>query len=99
MVIDEKGELALTKYRKNNIVKSDHNMLVLEIDLKFHNEKNHDRLEMVNLRNKVCKFDFKEKTTNTDMFSKCFLRRRTLMSNSNAGKEGFKNLYTQASRK
>ena len=40
MIIDEKGELALTTYRRGNIVKLDHNMLILEIDLAFHKEKN-----------------------------------------------------------
>ena len=42
MIIDEKGEIALTKYRRGNIVKSDHNMLILKIDLAFHKENKHE---------------------------------------------------------
>ena len=38
MKIDESGESALTKYKKN-IVKTDHNMLTLELSLTYHIEK------------------------------------------------------------
>ena len=78
MIIDEKGEIALTKYRRGNIVKSDHNMLILKIDLAFHKENKHERIEMFNLRNKECQIDFKQKTSNTDMFSKCFIGEETI---------------------
>ena len=36
------------------------------------NEKIHERVEVFNLRNKLCQEDFKEKTTNTDKFTSCF---------------------------
>ena len=78
MTIDEKGEIGLTKYRKGCIVKSDHNMLKLEIDLKFHNDIKHERIEMFNLRNKTCQADFRVKTTNTDKFSNCFLSEESI---------------------
>ena len=61
MIIDERGECALTMYRRGNIVKSDHNMLKLEVDLTFHNKNKHERTEMFNLRNKDCQKDFNEK--------------------------------------
>ena len=38
MEIDEKSKYALTKYKKK-VVKSDHNMLLMEVDLMFHTEK------------------------------------------------------------
>ena len=72
MKIDEKGENALTRY-KNYIVKSDHNMLTLEINLTFHNEKSHERTEMFSFKNKKSQVLFKEYTTNTTIFTKCFL--------------------------
>ena len=72
VLIDEKGEIALTKYRGGKPVKTDHNMLKLELNLTVHKKENHNRLEMLNLRNKVCHKQFKEDTTFTDKFSKCF---------------------------
>ena len=72
MVIDESGKFALTKYRKGNIVKTNHNMLKLKVNLTFHNEKKHERREVLNLRNKLCQKDFNEKTSNTDQFTTCF---------------------------
>ena len=72
MLIDESGQFALTKYRKGNIVKTDHNMLILELNLSFHDEQKLERSEVFNLRNKLCQEDFKEKTSNTDQFTKCF---------------------------
>ena len=61
MMIDENGIYALTKYRKNKIVKTDHNMLNLELNLNFQNDKIHERVEVFNLRNKLCQEDFKGK--------------------------------------
>ena len=72
MVIDEKGLNALTKYRGGNPVKSDHNMLKLELNLTVHGEEKHIRIEMFNLRNKACQKLFKEYPTSTDRFTKCF---------------------------
>ena len=78
MVIDEKGQNALTRYRGGKIVKADHNMLKLEIDLKFHIEGEHDRTEMFNLRDKVCQQQFKVFTTETERFTKFFFHKRTI---------------------
>ena len=47
-------------------------MLKLEVNLKFHNETKHERVEMFNLRNEINQQDFKEKTSNTTRFSDCF---------------------------
>ena len=72
MKIDELGEHALTNYKKG-VVKTDHNMLSLEINLTYHIEKDHQRVEMFNLRNKHCQLLFKEYTSKSNILSKCFL--------------------------
>ena len=72
MVMDESQQFALTKYRKGNIVKTKNNMLKLEINLIFHNEKEHERREIFNQRNKACQQDFKHQTSHTEEFTKCF---------------------------
>ena len=77
MKIDEKGETSLTKYKKG-VVKADHNMLTLDIDLRFHPEKQHERLELFNLRNVNCQQKFKEYTSKSDILSKCFTTQDTL---------------------
>ena len=72
MKIDEKGEHSLTRYL-NQVVQTDHNMLTLEMNLTFHTEKKHDRVEMFSFKDKHSQLTFKEYTSNTNMFSKCFL--------------------------
>ena len=71
MTIDSKGEMAMTRYR-GRIVKSDHRMLKLEIDLKFHKEKEHSRVEVFNVRNVKCQKLFYEFTSRNNIFSSCF---------------------------
>ena len=71
MSIDKTGENSLTRY-KNKVVKSDHRMLTLELDLTFHIEKKHERVETFNLKNKKCQKVFKEFTSKDTRFSKCF---------------------------
>ena len=44
MEIDTKGEITLARY-KGRIVKTDHRMLKLEVDLEFHDIKRHERSE------------------------------------------------------
>ena len=46
MLIDKKDELTLARL-KNKVVKTDHGMLVLDMDLEFHNNKKQDRLEVL----------------------------------------------------
>ena len=77
MVIDEAGEIALTRYRGGKIVKADHSMLKMEISLTFHMDKKHEQNEIFNLRNKLCQKQFKEFTNNTDRFTKCFSTNET----------------------
>ena len=71
MLIDKKDELTLARL-KNKVVKTDHRMCVLEIDLEFHNNKKQDRLEVFNVKNKICPKQFTELTSKSDTYSKCF---------------------------
>ena len=69
--IHEKEELAIKRY-KEKIVKTDHKMLSLELDLHIHKEKLHDKVEVFNIRNKICQKLFYEFTSKEGRFSKCF---------------------------
>ena len=57
MTVDEEGQSQITRY-KGKTVKSDHNMLKLEINLECHKETKHDNLEVFNVRNKTCQEAF-----------------------------------------
>ena len=72
MKIDESGATSLTKYKKN-VVKADHNMLSLEVNLTFHTDKKHERIEMFNLQNINCQQQFKEFTSKNTILSECFM--------------------------
>ena len=71
MTIDSKGEVVMTRY-KGKVVKTDHMMLKLEVDLTFHKQKHHDRMEVFNVRNKKCLKTFCEFTSKDNTFIKCF---------------------------
>ena len=53
-------------------------MLKLKINLTFHKDKEHKRKEIFNLRNETALKRFKDLTTNTNRFSKCFVTQETL---------------------
>ena len=72
MIIDERGENALTRYRGGKIIKADHHMLKLVLSLTIHEKRQDEQVEPFNLRNKLCLKQFKDFTTNTDKFTKCF---------------------------
>ena len=71
MIIDEEDELTLTRY-KGKVVKADHKMLKLEINLTFHKEKGHERVEVFNVKNKQAQMEFYKFTSRDTRFSKCF---------------------------
>ena len=64
MVVDVKGELSMTRY-SGKVIKSDHRMLKLEVNLEFHKEKKHERIEVFNVRNVKCQKVFSEYTSKT----------------------------------
>ena len=72
MKIDTQGKITLTRF-KGKVVKTDHRMLKLEVDLFFYKEKVHDRIELFNVRNKKCKKVFQEFTSKGNMLSNCFV--------------------------
>ena len=57
MSIDESGSRSLTKY-KGGVVKSDHRVLELNVDMMFHKEIKHERDHVFNVRNKICQNKF-----------------------------------------
>ena len=71
MSIDESGSRSLTKY-KGGVVKSDHRILELKVDLMFHKERKHERDHVFNVRNKLCQKKFFHFTSEESMFTKCF---------------------------
>ena len=71
MKVDEIGEFQMARY-KGKTVKSDHNMLKLEIDLEFHKERKHDKMDAFNVRNKLNQERFCEFTSKDTRLSECF---------------------------
>ena len=72
MTIDQKGENTLTRY-KGKIVKSDHRVLKLEVNLVFDEEKKNEKIETFNLKNKECQKKFSELGSKDNRFSQCFV--------------------------
>ena len=72
LTIDENGENLMTRYR-GKIVKSDHRVLKLEVNLVFHDEKKHERIEFFNLKNTECQAKFYDLGSKDQRFSKCFI--------------------------
>ena len=94
MTLDEHGQNSLTRYR-GNIVRSDHCRLDLKVDLVFHKEKSHEPQLTFNVRNKLGQEKFLEYTTNTNMFTNCFLSDKKLDHKFNTWKSKLqKSLYT-----
>ena len=75
MIIDEKREQVLTNYNAvktvGRITESDHNVEILEMDLKFSHFQP-DRIETFQFKNRESQLVFKKLTSNTNDFSSCF---------------------------
>ena len=71
MKIHENYDLAIKRY-KEKVVKSDHKMLSLELNLNIHKEKRHDKVEVFIIRNKNCQKAFYYFTSKEGRFTKCF---------------------------
>ena len=71
MIIDESKQNALTRFIKGKFLPSDHNLLSCTFDIPI-KKKNLERHEIFNLRNPEELQIFKETTTNTNVFTKCF---------------------------
>ena len=75
MIIDEEKEHCLSnlaQIKKNKrVVESDHNALILEMNIEFSNRKP-ERQQMFNFKNKVCQEVFKKETEKNPELQKCF---------------------------
>ena len=72
--IDETRKDVLTKISKNNKgeikkTESDHNMLETDLNISWNKSIQKEKIEMYNLKNKVCQQKFKELTSKTNMAS------------------------------
>ena len=71
--VHENDEIAMIRYSKK-VVKSDHKVLELGLEIKVHIENKHEsRVEVFNVRNKKCQGLFKEFTSKKGMFTNAFL--------------------------
>ena len=75
MIIDEEKEHCLSnlaqKKKNKRAVESDHNALILEMNIEFSNRKP-ERQQMFNFKNKVCQEVFKKETEKNPELLKCF---------------------------
>ena len=71
MKIHEKDEIVIKRY-KEKVVKTDHKMLSLELNINIHKEKQHEKVEVFNVRNKYCQKIFHEFTSKEGRFTKRF---------------------------
>ena len=81
MVIDEEKQNILTNYkavRSGGVaVDSDHLTQIMDLDLKYVSEKP-QRVEIFNFKEKEAQILFKKLTSETDVFSNCFLNKSPL---------------------
>ena len=77
--IDEDRKYVLTKFVKSKkrsyTVESDHNPLIMEVDISWDMKVKMDRVEIYNLRNSECQEKFFHFTNNSDMLTKCLIDR------------------------
>ena len=71
MNIDESKAKALTRFLKGRTIPSDHNYLSCSFNIPLH-RRSKPRQEIYRLRNKTDLQKFKDHTTNTTKFTKCF---------------------------
>ena len=73
MVVDEEQKYVLKKYSKvrgqTKITKSDHNIMLLDINVPWNSKVIEKRQEFFNIRNKDCQQKFFEFTSHTTIFS------------------------------
>ena len=75
MIVDEDQKYVLSNYAKKKgeriVIKSDHNPLIMELDINY-TVKKPDRTETFNFRNKKCQEHFYQITNTSNLLSKCF---------------------------
>ena len=79
MTIDTDRNYVLTKFTRKNercyTIESDHNPLIMEINIPWNSKIRENRIEIFKLRNKNCQKDFFQNTNNSDILSKCLMDR------------------------
>ena len=79
MVVDEERKHVLERFYKRDgfvkVVKSDHNILLLNISIPWNVKVKKDRIEIFNLRNKKCQEEFFHQTNNSQVLSICLENR------------------------
>ena len=91
MKIDKNGEHALTKYR-TGIVKTDYNMLSLEVNLIFHNDIKHETVKVFNLKKNTCQQNLKSSHQKLTFSLNILGQMKQLKFNSINGKRSFRKL-------
>ena len=71
MIIDEDKQFPLTRYTKNGEKHSDHNTMILYIDIEYCLKKP-DRREFFNFKNTECQAAFFQKTEHFSLLTECF---------------------------
>ena len=102
MTIDENRQLALTNYSKikkvGKVTESDHNVEILELNLEYSRKKT-DRVEVFQFKDKNAQALFKDLTTKTTEFSKCFENDLNFEEQANNWKKVLKSHFYKAFKK
>ena len=102
MIIDEQREYCLSNFaqvKKNKrVTETDHNALILELAIKFVNEKP-ERQEMFNLKNNACQDAFKNETEVNTALLKCFEDELPLETQSKRWLKTFNSILHKCFRK
>ena len=102
MIVDENkkfGLINLAQIKKNkHWVESDHNALLLEMELSEGREKP-KREEILNLRNRVCQEAFKVETENNEDLLNCFKNNFTIEEQFEQWKQIFDNILQKCFKK
>ena len=77
MVVDTERNFVLTKFTKKKekcyVTESDHNPMILDIDIPWISKIKEDRIEKFNLRDKKCQKEFFKNANRGNTLSKCLL--------------------------
>ena len=76
MTVDEKRSYVLTKFTRNQgKVESDHNPMILELNMSWNTKVRQQRVEIYNLKNKECQKKFLEYTNKSDLLTKSLIQK------------------------
>ena len=77
MVVDTERNFVLTKYikkkEKSYTVESDHNPMILDINIPWNSKIKEDRIKIFNLRSKECQIEFFKSTNRGNTLKNCFI--------------------------